>query len=138
MLSDPTLTTAPERLLCVFLAQYLHPTQLRELLFTATQSVGRTSVSQSDWNGLVRHLLALADSPDQTSEPVRDLINEVLEDPSVRERVKVFLRAAASADPVDCVQDASFLLWLMRERMQESLLAQQQPVTAPLGRLRGI
>ena len=111
----------PERLLCRQLARTLHPSQLRELILDAEQYCARSGVKSDGWRAFVRELLEASQSSRPTGAPSAVLIAEALDDRSVRDRVKVFLRTAAIADPVDALLDAEFVTWLMRERLEEIL-----------------
>jgi hypothetical protein len=108
---------------CQHVARFVHPTLLRELLFTAR------AVDPADptWDGFVAALLAVSRLHHRPAAPATELIECAIADRSVRDRTRAFLRSAVTADPVDAVQDAELILWLMRERLEEVLADQREP-----------
>jgi hypothetical protein len=121
MAPDHPAPLTPERLLCRQLARMLHPSQLRELIVVAEQSCARAGIRSDDWRAFVGELTEVARSGRPPGTPSCVLIAEALDDRSVRDRVKVFLRMTAHADPVDALLDAELVTWLMRERLEEIL-----------------
>ena len=121
MVTDPRPPTTPERLLCRHLAGALHRSQVCELLVMAGQSSARSGVPEDAWNAFARDLLGSSPGRQHRVGHTAALIADALNDPSVRDRTKAFLRSTAAADPVDALQDAELLVWLMRERLEEVL-----------------
>jgi hypothetical protein len=121
MAPDHPAPLTPERLLCRQLARTLHPFQLRELIVVAEQSCAPAVIRSDEWRAFVGELTEVARSGRPPGTPSCVLIAEALDDRSVRDRVKVFLRMAAVADPVDALLDAELVTWLMRERLEEIL-----------------
>ena len=108
---------------CQHVARFVHPTLLRELLFTA-RAVDPTDPT---WDGFIAALLAVSRLHHRPATRATELIECAIADRSVRDRARVFLRSAATADPVDAVQDAELILWLMRERLEEVLVDPPEP-----------
>jgi hypothetical protein len=122
MRSDPAAPTTPAQLLCECLADVLLPSQLGELLLLAVASRNRAMrVAPADWDTFAHDMLDRARARPERFASFAELATFVLDDASVRDRVKTFLRAAASADPVDAQQDAELLARLMRGRLEEVL-----------------
>jgi hypothetical protein len=134
MRSDPAAPTTPAQLLCECLADVLQPPHLGELLLLAAASRYRAMrVAPADWDTFAHGMLDRARARPERSASFAELAALVLDDASVRDRVKTFIRAAASTDPVDALQDAELLARLMRERLEEVLGWNAARYTAPQG-----
>jgi hypothetical protein len=122
MRSEHDPPTTPAQLLCECLADVLQPSHLGELLLLAVASRCRAMrVAPADWDTFAHGMLDRARARPERSVSFAELAALVLDDGSVRDRVKTFLRAAAAADPVDAQQDAELLARLMRGRLEEVL-----------------
>jgi hypothetical protein len=113
---DATPHATAERF-CQHVARFVHPTLLRELLFTARAR----HPSDPAWDAFGAALLAVSRLHHRPEPCPAGLIESAIADPAVRDRARAFLRSAATADPVDAVQDAELVLWLMRERLEQVL-----------------
>ena len=108
---------------CEHVACQVHPTVLRELLYTARL----TLATDPSWPAFSDRLVALSRSHHPRLDTPDEQIDSVIADRSVRDRTRAFLRSAAGADPVDAVQDAELILWLMRERLEQVLASPPEP-----------
>jgi hypothetical protein len=118
-------TTPPEDLataFCLHVAESLPPSVLRELL--ASLRTPRPADDPSLARAVSTFVPRLVErSRSSTISRPADgyaaTLARVLADPSVRDRTRRFLLALDAADPVDAVQDAELVVWLMRERLED-------------------
>ncbi|MFM1990370.1 MAG: hypothetical protein RJA99_3327 [Pseudomonadota bacterium] len=122
-MSSPATCTPAERHFCRHLAEVIPPSQLRGLLLTAAPRDRPGSPTHADWSRFTAEMLGRSEAG-RLSRPVEGYeatLERLMANHAIRTRTKAFLRAAADADPIDAVQDAELLVWLMRERLEEVL-----------------
>ena len=119
---DDLKTPLSERF-CQHVARYVHPVHLNELLLSA-RLVGP---AHPEWSTFAQQLIGVSRSTHRAPPCPDELIALAIDDPTVRKRVRVFLGSAARSDPVDAVQDAEMILWLMQARLERKLRASPWP-----------
>ncbi len=114
-METPKLT--PEEAFCQAAANVLPLSQIT-LILSAVESSGLPGISTHRWLSLSSAMRMMANDGPRPKDAL-SAIDEVIRDPAVRDRTRIFLAQLSAADPVDAVDDAELVHRLALARLAQ-------------------